>query len=889
MQISDVSPTIATFHGSLDHLNQSVSGKGLCVAVSADGTRAYLGGHSGVWRSDDGGLNWWHPEWLPSTTGGPTPAGALPMTNAYDLFVDPANSNVVVAAAGRDARVASLDGIYRSTDGGLTWALVHQFRAEVVTGNGTTTVIGTPGQISSAPDDPRILFVAGDLAVGISRDSGATWSDSAPDPRGGAHHVVAGPQTPSGRRLYATGSRFWYSIDGGTTWLVDPASRSAGPVTDGLGAGARALAIDPRDDMIVYLMQDDLTFWKGVYPPSPSTGPGSWTQLPSPPVAGGTDSGASFVVPHLTADGVFALYVSDRRSVHGIDRDPVSTDEWSRAEDSHCHVDPHGLALSADFHPWGPDYNPPTFGRAVLVNDGGINVSTDGMQTWVNAAGLSTLNVANVAVNAAAGKPTAITFGGGDNYGFSTHDGGLIWNTQIYLGGDNDYQFADLRQPGRAVLFAPRSKPANGVTGEIYLCTSPDGSPPDTTLATSQLQRIPGPPPAVDPSTGHPTRGWNVVSYYSNYGYRPLILTPAGAPNRPDGDLVTIRFTGTVGRDPALLLRTTAISTITLDQHWVSSATAEGTGVRAFQVGPPLPDPRITAVQGSGGHDTPTFYAGDQAPIPGVTTGPRGVWRLSPDAATWTQIVPAAAGGPARAIRFYVDPYRPAVVYVLAPDGVYLSVNSGQTWQLQASLSKQVSDGGNYPYDLGDGDRGNAQDAVLRDMQFDPLMPGFVLATGIAGVFLTQDGRTWTPLLRSSAMSITPTSLFYDWQSCERSLYVGTGNRGLLRLHPLPPDWEFPRGSLQAAVGRITLLRVHDPGTGYGPADDFTDAEVIVWLDSQPQKAFALRLRPDAHRPVAQCMLSVLRDAFNAGRPVRIEFTRTGCRIGDIVRVIESG
>jgi hypothetical protein len=114
-----------------------------------------------------------------------------------------------------------------------------------------------------------------------------------------------------------------------------------------------------------------------------------------------------------------------------------------------------------------------------------------------------------------------------------------------------------------------------------------------------------------------------------------------------------------------------------------------------------------------------------------------------------------------------------------------------------------------------------------------------------------------------------------DWLSCDRSVYVGTGNRGLLRLHPLPPDWEFPTGSLQAALGMIAPLRVHDPETGYGPPDDFTEAEVIVWLDSQPEKAFALRLRDDAHRAAAEGMLDLLRDAFNAGRPVQLEFIRT--------------
>ena len=65
------------------------------------------------------------------------------------------------------------------------------------------------------------------------------------------------------------------------------------------------------------------------------------------------------------------------------------------------------------------------------------------------------------------------------------------------------------------------------------------------------------------------------------------------------------------------------------------------------------------------------------------------------------------------------------------------------------------------------------------------------------------------------------------------------------------------------------------------------DAEIVVFLDSQPEKAFGLRLRADENRPVAEGMLSLLRDAFNRDRVVRLEFVRTGCRTGRIVRVIE--
>jgi hypothetical protein len=80
---------------------------------------------------------------------------------------------------------------------------------------------------------------------------------------------------------------------------------------------------------------------------------------------------------------------------------------------------------------------------------------------------------------------------------------------------------------------------------------------------------------------------------------------------------------------------------------------------------------------------------------------------------------------------------------------------------------------------------------------------------------------------------------------------------------------------------------VNEVGTGYGPPDDFLDAEVIVWLDSQPEKAFGFQLRNGGSLPDAQGELKALRDAFNANRRVRLEFIRTGCRTGQIVRVIQ--
>ena len=89
-----------------------------------------------------------------------------------------------------------------------------------------------------------------------------------------------------------------------------------------------------------------------------------------------------------------------------------------------------------------------------------------------------------------------------------------------------------------------------------------------------------------------------------------------------------------------------------------------------------------------------------------------------------------------------------------------------------------------------------------------------------------------------------------------------------------------------AAAGRVTLLRVHDVGTGYGPPGDVLDAEVIIQLDNNPGQGFGFALREDGNRAVRQGMLDLLRDAFNNNWIVTINyFFDPGDNNGTIFRV----
>jgi hypothetical protein len=94
------------------------------------------------------------------------------------------------------------------------------------------------------------------------------------------------------------------------------------------------------------------------------------------------------------------------------------------------------------------------------------------------------------------------------------------------------------------------------------------------------------------------------------------------------------------------------------------------------------------------------------------------------------------------------------------------------------------------------------------------------------------------------------------------------------------------RAGLLERKGRVTFLRVHDVGTGFGPPADFLDVEVVVQLDTQPGKSFGFQLRNDNNRPARAGMLDLLRDAFANNFPVLIDYNVTPPKAnGVIIRV----
>jgi photosystem II stability/assembly factor-like uncharacterized protein len=184
------------------------------VAVGGAGVHG-LAGNTGIWRSTDGGATWTDTTAAISTTASFT-----------DVEIDPTNSQTLYAAVG-SFRGSSANGVYKSTDGGTTWAIAGNFPVRASDGRMTIAV---------APSDPQTLFVSvsgsgqGGSAFGHlvemlkSTDGGSTWTDltNLPDLGGNGWYGLPLAVDPSDvNTLYASagGNEIVESNNGGATWF----------------------------------------------------------------------------------------------------------------------------------------------------------------------------------------------------------------------------------------------------------------------------------------------------------------------------------------------------------------------------------------------------------------------------------------------------------------------------------------------------------------------------------------------------------------------------------------------------------------------------------------------------------------------------------------------
>ncbi|MFL6233957.1 MAG: WD40/YVTN/BNR-like repeat-containing protein [Thermoanaerobaculia bacterium] len=460
----------------------NIGGRMTAVVVHPDQPDVLWAGAAGggVWRSLDAGRDWkplWHDQ--KSLVVG-------------SLALDPRDPKWIYCGTGETNFVADSypgAGLYRSTDGGDHWTLLATPRDQ-----GIPTRIGT---IAVDPFDPRHILIGGvsssfDDAVASagglysSFDGGTTWKretfvSSGPHR---CHAVLFHPRTQGTIfAAFAEGgaqSGIWRLRAGEAQWTHLTVAGQDPEAFD-----RTSLAIAPSDPRVIYaLAADPFGEVLGVF--RSDDGGDSWQD------AGAGHFGnigkinyantiavhpkdASFVICggedlHLTLDGGRGRWIQATRG------------DLPRGHFWYAHPDHHALAIVA----------PGSAGARIYdLNDGGMDVSENGGQSWENRSnGLAvtqyyTLDVAAGDERRLGGgtqdNGTLITLTGksDDHFEVFTGDGGGIAFDPI----DPDHFFVsaqklDIRRWRERVETVPSTPPAPGDAGVFLtlLALSPQDS-----------------------------------------------------------------------------------------------------------------------------------------------------------------------------------------------------------------------------------------------------------------------------------------------------------------------------------------------------------------------------------------------------------------------------
>jgi hypothetical protein len=610
--------------------------------------------------------------WLPApaaaAVGSWSPIGPDGGTVAA-VAVDPANPRVVYAGTSRA-------GVWKSTDGGLTWAAASQGLLD-------EHIVA----LAIDPHRPSTIYAAALTVLFASTDAGGTWSATALNAGGDDTDALASvavdPLVPGA--VYAgTSTRLLVSADGGQRLA------SAYSFGDGLDVQVAADPVHRRllalvlaaDGFHLYALPLGAAALRDLShalpaPPGVASGQASVTgwQLAADPASPGalflafqvessgtppatqaityrsTDAGASW---HLAGPGGFPLAVGPLHTVYA------------------------GAVRSADGGAsWAPIAAPPDAVETYAAGDTplslyagsanlGVESSADGGQSWqVTSAGLAATAVSALAADAA--DPALLfAYAGAVGSGrlLVSRNGGGRWRggPAVAVGAPQG-----LVNPNLAV------DPAN--PGHVYLgslnglAESLDGgatwsplTPSQGCLSLDSLAIAPAGPalPATLYATGAltaqctPTASLECVAFKSADGgatwtcLAPALAALAIAPS----SLSTL-----YGMGPAAGAGAATVLYASLDA---------GATWQVINTAPPLGNLFVHPL------DPRRLYVADQ-------TG--GLWRSPDGGAHWRSI---ANGLPpaGEALLFAIDPDAPATLYAAASTiGVFRSANGGGTWQ----------------------------------------------------------------------------------------------------------------------------------------------------------------------------------------------------------------
>jgi len=221
--------------GTLSGANISgIHANGNNIIVSVNTADAFSDTSVGVFRSTDGGVT------FTQVSSGDGTATGLPAGVSYDLFADPTDpATIYTATVFSDALGGGQVGVYKTTDFGATWSKVSDATMDALIDNGTTQQTGTSNlEIAvGQADNVYVSIINGGAVAGLFRsgDGGTSWTQ------------METPSTNEG------GADVGLNPKGGKGPVAGSAPEE---LAGGQGAIHFSMVADPNDPNIVYVGGD---------------------------------------------------------------------------------------------------------------------------------------------------------------------------------------------------------------------------------------------------------------------------------------------------------------------------------------------------------------------------------------------------------------------------------------------------------------------------------------------------------------------------------------------------------------------------------------------------------------------------------------------------------
>ncbi len=430
----------------------------------------------GVWKTTDWGATW-----------EPVFDSANGMSSIGSVSVAPSNPNIVWVGTGEvDNRQSSYwgDGIYKSLDAGHTWKHMGLEESQHI------------GSIVIDPTNPDVVYVAAlghlwganpERGVYKTTDGGKTWAKILyVDDHTGASQIIMDPQDPQtliaamyqrqrtawGYNGGGPGSAMYRTNDGGRTWQKLTKGLPAGPL------GRIGLDVYRRDGRIIY----------AVVEADPPSGRGEGGASPAQGVKGGifrsTDRGDSWerVNTMNVRPSYFSLIRIDPnnplRIYYG------GSDFYTSTDGGKTFTDPGygGQSLHPDQHALWID--PDDSQHLVSGNDGGVFFSHSAGKTWKFVENLPTAQFYDVSLDMR--DPYHVCGGLQDNGSWctpsATKDIKGISRGDAYLVGGGDGYFVQIHPTDPNIVYAEQGGANvaryNRATGEVQTVKPSSGERP---------------------------------------------------------------------------------------------------------------------------------------------------------------------------------------------------------------------------------------------------------------------------------------------------------------------------------------------------------------------------------------------------------------------------